>query len=151
MKEIKIQSLEEAKVEGIRYHNTGKDSTWKENYFEWTSYGIETSFKSKEIKCGLLEGWHHTPVFDVIEYHEDKELFWFYEGNAVIMFCDIVDGKGDASTAKIVRIPEGTELEIEAGKGHFVAVAEGEHYKTVVISPNQDAPRLPLSEVIIGI
>ena len=53
-------------------------------------------------------------------------------------------------TAQIVRIPAGTQLDIAAGKGHFVAVAEGDTFKAIVVSPVQEAPRMDLAEEVIG-
>ena len=54
-------------------------------------------------------------------------------------------------TAQIVRIPAGVTLEIEKGKGHFVAVAEDTTYKAIVVSPVQAAPKVMLPEIIAGI
>ena len=98
----------------------------------------------------MLQGWHHTPNFTAIEYHEDAEQFYFTEGTALMLFIDIADGKPAMDTAQIVRIPAGTQLDIAAGKGHFVAVAEGDTFKAIVVSPVQEAPRMDLAEEVIG-
>ena len=50
-------------------------------------------------------GWHHTPTFNEIEYHEDAELFYFLEGPALMLFVDIKAGKAVMESAQIVRIP----------------------------------------------
>ena len=61
-------------------------------------------FKSTKIACGLLKGWHHTPTFNEIEYHEDAELFYFLESPALMLFVE---------SAQIFRIFAGTELSID--------------------------------------
>ena len=66
---------------------------------------MAVDFKSTRIACGLLEGWHHTPTFNEIEYHEDAELFYFLEGPALMLFVDIKAGKAVMESAQIVRIP----------------------------------------------
>jgi hypothetical protein len=121
-----------------------------EDYFTWSGMPIVSEFKTKNIMMGILEGWHHTPNFDKIEYHEDKESFYFISGTALMYFVDIRDGKPVMETSKIVRIPAGTELEIEAGKGHFVAVAEDDRFSALVTSPSQAAPRIVLPETVCG-
>ena len=111
---------------------------------------MAVDFKSTRIACGLLEGWHHTPTFNEIEYHEDAELFYFLEGPALMLFVDIKAGKAVMESAQIVRIPAGTELSIDPGKGHFVAVAEGDTMKALVVAPVQDSPRITLDETVCG-
>jgi mannose-6-phosphate isomerase-like protein (cupin superfamily) len=148
--EIKISDLADVQISGVKYVLKDTYSTYKEDFFEWTGFPMVTKFKSSDIMCGLLQSWHHTPCFDKIEYHVDKELFYFIKGTAIMLFCDIVGGKPDISTSQIVRIQAGTELEIEANKAHFVAVAEDEAFQALVISPVQDAPRMSLPEKVCG-
>lgn len=147
---VKIQDLKDVSISGVKTLFTKSLDTYKETFFEWTAFPMVVDFKSNQIACGLLEGWHHTPTFDEIEYHEDAELFYFLEGPALMLFVDINNGKAVMDSAQIVRIPAGTELSIEAGKGHFVAVAEGDTMKAVVIAPVQDSPRITLAETICG-
>lgn len=148
--EVTIQELAEAKVAGLSWHSIDDCTPWNETYFRWTAMPLSVDFAQNNITCGMLTGWHHTPVFDVLEYHADKELFYFISGTALLLLCDIKNGVPDLKTAQMVRVPAGTELSIDAGKGHFVAVAEGERYDAIVIAPAQEAPRVALPEQIIG-
>ena len=147
---VKIQDLKDVAIKGVNVAFTEICETYKEDFFEWTAFPVVTQFKTDKIMSGVLQGWHHTPNFSVIEYHEDAEQLFFTEGTALMLFIDIVDGKPAMDTAQIVRIPAGTQLDIAAGKGHFVAVAEGCTFKAVVVSPVQAAPRMDLAEMVCG-
>lgn len=134
----------------MTFHATDSCIPYRESFFEWTAFPVVTEFQSSGITCGLLQGWHHTLRFSQIEYHEDKELFYFLSGSCVMMFCDLVGDMVDMDSMQMVRIPAGTELEIGPRKGHFIAVAEEDTFKALVISPVQDAPRVQLTEEIVG-
>lgn len=148
---LKITDIMDSDIRGVRVLHTWNCEPYKETYFNWTSFPMICSCKTGETALGVLQGWHHVPEFEEIEYHGDKELFYFVEGTALMLFVDIIDGKADLGSAQIVRIPEGTELEIEEGKGHFVPVAENSFYKAIVVSPPQDAPRVILEELVMGV
>ena len=60
--EISIKKIEETKIDGVRYHLSESES-YKEAYFEWTALPLITPFQHSEIMNGILQGWHHTPVF----------------------------------------------------------------------------------------
>ncbi|MCD2491645.1 hypothetical protein LQE92_03275 [Lacrimispora sp. NSJ-141] len=90
-------------------------------YLEWTAFKLTSRLNTTEVTAGLLQGWHHTPSFKVVETHEDNEIFCFLEGPALM------------------------------SKEHFVAVAEDTTYKAVVVSPVQAAPKVMLPEIIAGI
>lgn len=151
MKKLKIESLEQAKPTGVAFYHTAEAEPWKERYFEWTAFPMATEFQTGRIVSGMLCSWHHTPVFEELEYHADREALYFFEGSAIILFCDIRDGKAVMDSAQLVRIPEGTLIAIDGGKGHFVAVAEGERYRAVVYSPEQGSPRVPLAEPVAAL
>lgn len=134
---------------GVRFSYLEDCTTYHEKYFTCTPMGLHSVFKSGEdVVCGVLEGWHHVPQFDTLETHRDTETFVYTDGVALMPFCDIVDGKPDLSTAVIVRIKAGTQVEVAGGKAHFVAVAEGDHFRTVVYCPDQPADRIALTEMI---
>ena len=150
--EIKITDIAVTPITGVRFSipQEYQKNLYSEDYFTWSGMPIVSEFKTKNIMMGILEGWHHTPNFDKIEYHEDRESFYFISGVALMYFVDIRDGKPVMETSQIVRIPAGVELEIEAGKGHFVAVAESDRFSALVTSPVQEAPRIKLPEIVCG-
>lgn len=148
--EINIKNIEETKINGVRYY-LAKPESYKETYFEWTALPLITPFQHSEIMNGILQGWHHTPVFSEIEYHEDYEQFYFFQGDCFMYFVDLQDGTPDLSTSQIVYIPEGTQLDIAPNKGHFIAVADKDTFKAMVTSPKQDAPRIQLAETVKGV
>ena len=146
---VKIEDCKTAKVKGVRFCFANDCNTYEETYFTCTPLDIKTSFASgNDIVCGIINGWHHVPSFSIMETHRDKETFVYTDGVALMPFCDIVNGEPDLTTAQIVRIPAGTQVEVDAGKAHFVAVAEGDRFSTVVYCPNQPADRITLSEPI---
>ena len=81
---VKIQDLKDVTINGVKTLCTKSLGSYKETFFEWTAFPMAVDFKSTRIACGLLEGWHHTPTFNEIEYHEDAELFYFLEGPALM-------------------------------------------------------------------
>ena len=148
---IKIKHIKETTIKGVNYSFTNDDSTYKERYFEWTGFSLITPFHSSNIMNGLLQGWHHTPEFTQIEFHEDYEQFYFYENDCLMLFIEIENHEPLMETAQIVYIPQGTQLDIAPNTGHFVPVAVNDTFKAVVTSPNQEAPRIDLPEKITGI
>jgi len=151
MKKIQIQDLKPGLVTGVEVQLPSKTDTYKETYFEWTATQLISKFNSNEISGGVLKAWHHVPVFTEIETHVDTEMFYYISGVALMIFVDVIDGKADIATAQIVRIQPDTQITVQAGKGHFVAVAEGsEPIYAVVVSPKMDAPRLALPEAVEG-
>ena len=149
--EIKIKNIADVEIKGVTVAVDTTQGTYKETYFEWTGFPVVSPFKSNDISCGLLQGWRHTPEFNEIEYHEDYEQFYFYQGNCIMLFVDIENEKPVIESAQIVYIPQGTQLDIAPGKGHFVAVANEDTFKALVIAPKQDSPRYSLTETIKGI
>lgn len=138
-----------ASVSGVRFCHMDDCETYRETYFTCTPLGLHSVFENADnVVCGILEGWHHVPSFTQLETHKDTETFVYTDGVALMPFCDIVDGEPDYSTAQIIRIEAGTQVEVSAGKAHFVAVAEGRHFRTLVYCPDQPAERICLKEPI---
>ena len=147
--QVKITDIANTKVEGIAVHLSKDDVLCEESYFVWKESPLTAKFKSNEVSGGVIEAWHHKLEFAEAEYHVDQEMFYFISGTAIMLFVDIKNGIADQESVQIVRIPAGTQLIIEKGKGHFVAIAEGnEPVKIVVISPKMEAPRVILKEVV---
>ena len=149
--EITITDLKDTYVSGVNAVFPESYETVQEDYLEWTAFKLTSKLNTTEVTAGLLQGWHHTPTFKVVETHEDNEIFCFLEGTALMIFIDMDENGPVMDTAQIVRIPAGVTLEIEKGKGHFVAVAEDTTYKAIVVSPVQAAPKVMLPEIIAGV
>jgi oxalate decarboxylase/phosphoglucose isomerase-like protein (cupin superfamily) len=152
MKKVAIQDLKPGLVKGVEVQLPTDKVGYRETYFEWTPSSLTAKFKTVEVCGGVLRAWHHTPVFHEIETHVDAEMFYFLSGVALMLFVDVKAGCPNMETAQIVRVQSGTQLVIEAGKGHFVAVAESEDpVNMIVVSPQMDAPRKFLMEVLEGV
>jgi hypothetical protein len=152
MKKVTIQDLTPGLVKGVEAQLPSAQPGYREIYFEWTPSSLTAQFKSTEISGGGLRAWRHTPVFQEIETHVDTEMFYFISGVALMLFVDVKDGQADLNTAQIVRVQPRMQLVIEAGKGHFVPVAESEApVEMIVVSPKMDAPRMGLVEVVKGV
>ncbi len=151
MKKILIKDLLPGTVQGVLVELPG-DEAYRESYFEWISSGLVTEFKTTEISGGTLKSWKNVPLFTMVETHVDAEMFYFIKGTAIMLFADIKDGKPDMDSIEIVRVHPGTNIIIEAGKAHFVPVAEGDTPVYIVVTaPKMDAPRIPLEESVLGI
>jgi oxalate decarboxylase/phosphoglucose isomerase-like protein (cupin superfamily) len=152
MKEIKIQDLRPGLVDGIEVQMPSEGDPYRETYFEWTASSLVASFETNEVSGGVLKTWHHVPVFREAEAHVGAEMFYFLAGVALMLFIDYKDGRPDPDTAQIVRIQPGTQIIIPAGKGHFVAVAEGdEPVEMIVVAPKMDAPKVALPIPVAGV
>ncbi len=152
MKKIKIRNLEPNMIRGIDVLLPDETPGYQETYFTWTASSVIAQFNKKEVSGGILEAWHHTPVFTEVETHCDQEMFYFRSGVALMLFVDIKDECPDMDTAQMARIKAGTQIIISAGKAHFVPVAEdSEPVLAVVVSPKMDAPRVSLPEAVEGI
>lgn len=152
MEQIKISNMEDTRISGVKVFFENTSEFYEEGYFKWQQSELTAEFGSGAVSGGILKAWHHEPAFTEVEYHKDKEMFYFLSGNAIMLFIDISAGKPDMRTAQIVRIHPGTQIIIEEGKGHFVAVAEDDEPVTaVVVSPRMDAPRITLSDTLKGV
>jgi oxalate decarboxylase/phosphoglucose isomerase-like protein (cupin superfamily) len=152
LKNVKITDLKPGVVKGVEVLMPLEAAAYQETYFEWTASPLTVKFQKKEVSGGILQAWHHTPVFTEVETHCDQEMFYFMAGVALMLFVEVQDGQADLATAQVVRIQPGTQIIIAAGKAHFVPVAEGsEPVSAVVVSPKMDAPRIVLAETVAGV
>jgi dTDP-4-dehydrorhamnose 3,5-epimerase-like enzyme len=152
MEKIKIQDLTPGLVKGIEVQMPTETAGYTETYFEWTASSLVAKFNTTEISGGILQTWHHVPVFQEVETHIDAEVFYYVSGVALMLFVDLKDGRPNMDSAQIVRIQPGTQLIVPAGKGHFVAVAEGaKPVFAVIVSPKMYAPRTTLPVSVEGI
>ena len=151
MKEIRIKDLLPKTVQGVSVA-LPSDEAYRESYFEWTASELVTGFKTSDISGGTLKTWKNVPLFTQVETHLDAEMFYFLGGTAIMVFADVKDGQPDMDSIEIVRVKPGTQIIIEAGKAHFVPVAEGDMpVYIIVVAPKMDAPRIPLEEAVLGI
>lgn len=151
MREVFITDWQKANIPGVRFASVEQQNTYCEDYFTCTPMPLKTRIHSDEVVCGILHGWHHTPVFRIWETHADAETFYYFHGTALMPFCDLKDGKPDLSTAVIVRIPAGVQVEVAAGKAHFVAVAEDDKFSCLCYCPDQSADRVLAEEPLVGV
>jgi mannose-6-phosphate isomerase-like protein (cupin superfamily) len=151
VKEIHIEDLAPGLVKGVSVALPGGEA-YKETYFEWTAAQLVTTFKTSDVSGGTLKSWKSVPLFSQIETHVDAEMFYFLSGTAIMIFADVKDGKPDMKSIKVVRIRAGTHIIIPEGKAHFVPVAEDDTpLSIVVVAPRMDAPRIPLTETVLGV
>ena len=100
---VKIQDIKDVTIKGVNVKFTDTCEAYKEDFFEWTAFPVVTEFKTNKIMAGVLQGWHHTPNFTAIEYHEDAEQFYFTEGTALMLFIDIaIDTPSRPPTVRLV-------------------------------------------------
>ena len=151
--QVKIQDLKDVTIKGVEVCFTDTvQGTEKLDFFEWTPWPLVTTFNTNQIVAGLLRAWHHTPVYNKIEYHEDAEIFYFFEGTALMYFIDLGENdKPIMESIQMVRIPAGSMINVAAHKGHWVAVAEDDRYSAIVIAPKQGDIHVALPEEITGI
>lgn len=149
---VNILDLQSHLVSGVEVQLPTEGPGYKEDYFEWSASSLIGRFQTNEISGGVLQAWHHTPIFTIVENHIDTEMFYLVQGTALMMFMDYKNGIPDMSTAQVVRLKAGTQIVIQKGKGHFVPVAENSEPVTIiVVSPKMDAPRMILPEPVEGI
>ncbi|MEM0054326.1 MAG: hypothetical protein QXL89_09100 [Nitrososphaeria archaeon] len=149
---IHIRDLTSELINGVTVQMPKAIPAYKESYFEWTQSSLTAKFNSTAISGGILISWHHVPIFNEIETHVDKEMFYFISGTAIMLFVDVENGQPNLKTTQIVRIKPDTQIIIEAGKGHFVPIAEtSDPLIVVVISPKMEAPRITLPITVEGI
>ena len=145
---LKIENIENVQIKGVRVAMPGTGNVLRRGNFEWTSFPLETALKTNKVISGLLQGWHHELCFHQVEYHEDTENFFFMEGVSLMLFCDRNGDVPDMSTLQLVRIQPGTQVEVEAGKCHYVPIPETDFFKAYVFTPLQDSVLLPLEEIV---
>ena len=109
MKQIKIQSIKDAEIPGVEIKLPGDAETYRESYLCWNGTRLPMQMNSTCVSGGVLKVWHHLPVFSKLEYHDDNEKYIFVQGDVIMPFADIKDGKVDEATLQYVRIQAGTE------------------------------------------
>ena len=149
---IPILDLAPGLVNGISVQRPDVVTPYRDTYFEWKVSLLTSKFRTTEISGGTLKTWHHVPVFREIETHIDAEMFYFISGVAIMLFMDVDGDQPTMDSAQIVRIQPGTQIIIPEGKGHFVAVAEGdEPVEMIVVAPKMEAPRIALPTPVEGV
>lgn len=151
MKIIPIKDIRDVMITGVHVALPNDLQGEENHYFFWSPAALTANFQARAITGGILKSWKHQPLFSQAERHRDDEMFYFLSGTALMLFVDYVNDQPDVATAQIVRIPSGTQLIIEKGKGHYVAVAENdEPVLALVVAPKMDAPVSSLSEPVLG-
>lgn len=151
MRKVLIVDWRDVNVKGVHFAHVDEQYTHREDYFTCTPMPLRMHSCTNDVVCGVLNGWHHTPVFRIWETHRGAEVFYFFHGTALMPFCDYQDGKPNLDTAVIVRIPAGVQVKVDAGKLHFVAIAEGDKFSCLCYCPDQPADRVTADEAIEGV
>lgn len=152
MKHVTIQNLQPGMIKGVTVALPQDFQPNQDHYFEWSAAPLTAQFQQGAVTGGVLKAWRHEPVFTQAETHVDNEMFYFLSGTALMLFVDYKNGTPDVETAQIVRIPAGTQLIIEKGKGHYVAVAQDdETVRAVVVAPPMEAIKAELAEPVRGV
>lgn len=151
MKQIKILSIEDIAISGVKVQLSSEYDIYEENYLRWSGTRLMLDLKSTSVAGGVLKVWRHQPVFQKLEYHDDREKFVFLQGTVIMPFVDVKDGKIIEDSLQYVRIPAGTEIIIEAGKAHFMPVAcDSDSALMVVVSPDMPFYHVFLEEPVLG-
>ena len=146
----KIKNIFETEISGVRVEKAENGELLKKEHFEWTSFPLKTKFKQNQVISGVLKGWHRVIAFTQVEYHDDAENFLFFQGDSIMIFCDKKNNKVDMNSVQLVRIPEGTQIEVAAGKCHYVPIPLTDTFKAFVFTPLQEAFILPLQEEVLS-
>ena len=152
MREIQVESIKDANLTGVRIQLPEEERTYSESYFEWHESKLTANFNTNEVSGGVVNMWHHKYKYDKVEWHRDEEMFYFVDGDAVMLFADLDGDKVNPDTIQIVTIPEGTQIIIEARKAHFVPTLRGDGKgKMIVCCPKMDAIMVNLEESVLGV
>ncbi len=147
-----IIEIKDFKLPGVTFARDNKADLYAETYFEWQPMALCSQFADPNVSGGFLETHYHLPICTEMEYHIDTEVFYFVSGEVIMPFCTLKDGAADMESVCFVRIPAKTQVVIEKGVGHFVAVASNcEKATLVVVSPKMDAPRIALPYRVQGV
>ena len=152
MKSIKIQNIQDTIIKGIRYETADKRENNKCGYFDWNPTSLTANFKSTKISGGIVNFWHHSFNFTEVETHIDSEIFHVMNGDAIMIFADVVHNAVIEDSVQIVRVPAGTRLIIEPGKGHYAPIlAEGGEGIMFVACPEMECYFHQLADEVVGV
>ena len=125
---VQVINAEDAKISGVRFAFPGEENLLCSGHFEWRSFPLETMLRTNKVISGILQGWHRTVEFDTLEYHDDTENFYFTEGTCIMPFGTRVGDSVDPDSLQLVRIRPGTQVEVKAGKLHYVPIPLGDTF-----------------------
>ncbi len=145
----RIESIFELSIPGVRAHKVDPGSYYRESNFQVCFFPVNIMGMTK---ADWIHMERREPVFDRLETHQASECAFFCTGEAIMPFATMRDGKLDVESICLARIPAGTQVEIDAGVPHYIAVAATDTDVNVVfVHPEIDAPRIFLDEAVEGI
>ena len=147
---VHVINAEDAKISGVRFAFPGEENLLCSGHFEWRSFPLETMLRTNKVISGILQGWHRTVEFDTLEYHDDTENFYFTEGTCIMPFGTRVGDSVDPDSLQLVRIRPGTQVEVKAGKLHYVPIPLGDTFRAYVFTPLQESKFVQHQELLIG-
>lgn len=147
---LQVINAEDAKISGVRFAFPGQEALLCSGHFEWRSFPLETMLRTNKVISGILQGWHRTVEFDTMEYHDDTENFYFAEGTCIMPFGSRMGDSIDLASLQLVQIRPGTQVEVKAGKLHYVPIPLGDTFRACVFTPLQESKLLRLPEPLTG-
>lgn len=146
---LRIQDIRQAALNSVTVQLPDAVPAEQVGHYKWFPSSITVPFSTTQISGGIVYAYPHAIEFDKVEYHEDYELYSFYQGSAAMILCDIVDGKPVSESIQLIRIEAGTQLLLHPYKGHYVPIALGEEaVRFNVVSPKMAAHYAKLEETV---
>lgn len=148
---LKIQDIHQVASRSVTVQLPNSVPAQQVAHYRWFPSSITIPFSTTEISGGMVYAYPHSMEFETVEYHEDYELYCIYEGSAVMILCDIKDGKPIQKSIQLIRIEAGTQLLLHPRTGHSVPIALGENaVRFMVVSPKMAAHIVPLDEKVLA-
>lgn len=148
---LEIQDARRATLNSVTVQLPNSVPAQQVGHYKWFPSSITASFSTTKISGGIVHAYPHAIEFEKVEYHDDYELYCFYEGSAAMILCDIEDGAPVEGSIQLIRVEAGMQLLLHPGKGHYVPIALGEEaVRFTVVSPKMPAHYAELKEKVIA-
>lgn len=144
-----VQNHKDISCAGITIRNQQETVHQATEYYTWQPGEITVPFVDPNISVGLVCSYPHEILFTKCEYHSDYELYVFFSGKAVMLLCDIKNGKVVQGSEQLLYVEAGMQLLLHPSKGHFVPIAiHGDPIRFFVVSPKNSTCYATLSTSI---
>lgn len=92
MRKVLIVDWRDVNVKGVHFAHVDEQYTHREDYFTCTPMPLRLHSCTNDVVCGVLNGWHHTPVFRIWETHRGQRSFTFSTARRLCLFAIIKMG-----------------------------------------------------------